>query len=198
MKSCYFVFNRSVLLCPNLYSVNPHNSRRTRYILVLVHSTAETIWTLSRDGFVSLTHGFSTMTDRRVKVTLRLTVSQSVTLGAESHLGLMTRYLAITIWQLRSCFYGDPSLTRGRVCLLYMLLGLPKAVFLVFESLGTRDHILLSQMWDFPFRRLLRLAGSRRRYSTLPLHGSTLTDRKRPLLSPINFRHGPHRKHLLL
>jgi hypothetical protein len=33
-------------------------------------------------------------------------------------------------------------------------------------SLGTRDHILLSQIWDFPFRRLLRLAGSRWRYST--------------------------------
>jgi hypothetical protein len=39
------------------------------------------------------------------------------------------------------------------------------------ESLGTRDHILLSQIWDFPFRRLLRLAGSRWRYSTPSLHG---------------------------
>jgi hypothetical protein len=28
----------------------------------------------------------------------------------------------IILWQLRSCFYGAPSLTRGRVCLLYMLL----------------------------------------------------------------------------
>jgi hypothetical protein len=35
---------------------------------------------------------------------------------------------------------------------------------------GTRDHILLSQIWDFPFRRLLRLAGSRWRYSILPPH----------------------------
>jgi hypothetical protein len=41
-----------------------------------------------------------------------------------------------------------------------------------FDSgLGTRDHILLSQIWDFPFRRLLRLAGSRWRYSTMPPHG---------------------------
>jgi hypothetical protein len=30
----------------------------------------------------------------------------------------------------------------------------------------------LSQMWDFPLRRLLRLAGSRWRYSTPPPHGS--------------------------
>jgi hypothetical protein len=41
------------------------------------------------------------------------------------------------------------------------------------ESLGTWDHILLSQIWDFPFRRLLRLAGSRWRYSTPPPHGPT-------------------------
>jgi hypothetical protein len=47
-----------------------------------------------------------------------------------------------------------------------MLLVLDSAVFLGSESLGTRDHILLSQIWDFPFRRLLRLAGSRWRYST--------------------------------
>jgi hypothetical protein len=33
----------------------------------------------------------------KVKVTLRLTVSQSVSLGVEPHLGLMTRHLAITI-----------------------------------------------------------------------------------------------------
>jgi hypothetical protein len=31
----------------------------------------------------------------KVKVTLRLTVSQSVSLGVEPHLGLMTRYLLL-------------------------------------------------------------------------------------------------------
>jgi hypothetical protein len=87
-----------------------------------------------------------------VEVTLRLTVSQSVSLGVEP--------------QLRSCFCGAPSLTRGRVCLLYMLLALASVVFLGSESRGTRDHILLPQIWDFPFRRLLRLAGSRWRHST--------------------------------
>jgi hypothetical protein len=50
---------------------------------------------------------------------------------------------------------------RGRVCLLYMLLALASAVFLVSEFIGTRDRISLSQIWDFPFRRLRRLAGSR-------------------------------------
>jgi hypothetical protein len=77
----------------------------------------------------------------------------------------------ITIWQLRSCFCGAPSLTKGRVCLCYMLLVLASAVFLGSESLGTWDHILLSRTWDFPFRRLLRLAGSRWRYSTPPPQG---------------------------
>jgi hypothetical protein len=32
----------------------------------------------------------------------------------------------IALWQLRSCFCGAPSLTRGRVCLLYMLLALAR------------------------------------------------------------------------
>jgi hypothetical protein len=43
-------------------------------------------------------------------------------------------------------FCGVPFLTRGRICLLYMLLALASAVFLGSESLGTRDHILLSQV----------------------------------------------------
>jgi hypothetical protein len=80
--------------------------------------------------------------------------------------------ICIILWQLRSCFSGAPSLMRGQVCILYMLLVLASAVFLGSESLGSRDHILLSQFWAFPFRRLLLLAGSRWKYSTPPPHGS--------------------------
>jgi hypothetical protein len=36
--------------------------------------------------------------------------------------------ICITVWQLRSCFCGTPSLTRGRICLFYMLLALASAV----------------------------------------------------------------------
>jgi hypothetical protein len=79
----------------------------------------------------------------------------------------------ITVWQLQSCFCGVPSLTWGQVCLLYMLLALASAVFLESESLGTRNHISLSPVWDFPLRHLLRLAGSQWRYSTPPPHGAT-------------------------
>jgi hypothetical protein len=89
-------------------------------------------------------------------------VSQSVSLGVEPHLGLMTlsneseSYVTTDgqsaslswykapirglrpdfycrteyVWQLRSWFRGAPSLTRGRVCLLYLQLALASAVFL--------------------------------------------------------------------
>jgi hypothetical protein len=70
----------------------------------------------------------------------------------------------ITLWQLWSSFSGAPSLTRGRLCLLYMLLALASVVLLGSESFGTRGNILLSQIWNFPFRRLLRLAGLWPRY----------------------------------
>jgi hypothetical protein len=55
-------------------------------------------------------------------------------------------------------FCGALSLTRWRVCLLYMLLALASAVLLWSESLCSRDHILLSHIWHFLFRRLPRLA----------------------------------------
>jgi hypothetical protein len=62
------------------------------------------------------------------------------------------------------------SLTRGWVCHLQLLLALASAVILGSESRGTRDDTLLSQIRDLPFRRFLRLAGLRWRYSTPPPH----------------------------
>jgi hypothetical protein len=70
-----------------------------------------------------------------------------------------------------SCVFvdlGRSFWTRGRVCCLQLLLILASAVILGSESLGTRNHILLSQIWDFPFRPLLRLAGIWWRYLTMP------------------------------
>jgi hypothetical protein len=83
----------------------------------------------------------------KVKVTLRLIVIQSVNLGVESHLGFMTRYLLLI--DSYSHVFWAPSLTRGRVCLLYRLLALASVFFVGTESLWTRDHILLSQIWEF-------------------------------------------------
>jgi hypothetical protein len=59
----------------------------------------------------------------RVRVTLRLTVSQSVCLGVEPNLVQLTRVcflLEISFRQLQVCNFVAPSLTRGLVCkLLY-------------------------------------------------------------------------------
>jgi hypothetical protein len=61
-----------------------------------------------------------------LKVTLRLTVSQSVCLGVEPNLGLLTRDFFL---KLLSChFLGAPFLTRGQVC------HVPVFVFEVYSS----------------------------------------------------------------
>jgi hypothetical protein len=102
--------------------------------------------------------------------------------------------LEIFFRQLRVCYVVAPSLKRGRVCYLLLLLILANAVPLESESCRTQDHILLPQFLrlpqpgesgpriyipqeqggldippstGFPFRRLLRLAELRWRYSML-------------------------------
>jgi hypothetical protein len=57
------------------------------------------------------------------------------------------------IFQLNTCGYSTyvtSSLTKGWICLLQLLLDLASAVILRSESRGTHDHILLSQIRDFP------------------------------------------------
>jgi hypothetical protein len=105
----------------------------------------------------------------RIKVTLRFAVyRQSVRLGAEP---LETH--GQNFFQFNTCGhnpYITSSLKRGWVCHLQLLLALASAFILGSESRGTRDHILRSQIRDFPFCRLLRRAGLRWRYSTPPPH----------------------------
>jgi hypothetical protein len=47
-------------------------------------------------------------------------------------------------------FSITPSLTRGRVCSLQLLLSLANSVVYVFESSRNNDHTLLSQIWHSP------------------------------------------------
>jgi hypothetical protein len=102
---------------------------------------------------------------------LQPTVSRPVCLGIKHPSGAYDQ-IFVNVRQLRVCSCGALSLTRGRVFRLQLLLDLASAVILGSESRGTRNHILLSQIRDFPFRRLLRLAGLRWRYSIPPPHGS--------------------------
>jgi hypothetical protein len=112
----------------------------------------------------------------RVRVTLRLVVyRQSVRLGAEP---LETHGQNFS--QLNSCGhspYITSSLMKRWVCHLQLLLALASAYILGSESCGTCDHILLSQIWDFLFCRLLWLAGFRWRYSTRLHMGKELTSK---------------------
>jgi hypothetical protein len=55
----------------------------------------------------------------KVKVILRLTVSQSVSKSRCRAPSGAHDQKFITVWQLRSCFCEAPSLMRGRVCLVY-------------------------------------------------------------------------------
>jgi hypothetical protein len=96
---------------------------------------------------------------------LRIGTSRGLPFGAYDR-------IFITVRQLLVCWCGALCLTRGRVCRLQLLLVLASADIFGFDSRGTHDHNLLSQIRDFPFRRFLRLAGLRWRYSTPPPHES--------------------------
>jgi hypothetical protein len=123
---------------------------------------------LSADYHSTAEH--STSHEWVLSLMLRPTISRPVCLGIKRPSGAYDQ-IFISVWQLRVCWCGALSLTSERVCRLQLLLILASAVILGSESRGARGHIILSQIRDFPFRRLLRLAGLRWRYSTPPPHG---------------------------
>jgi hypothetical protein len=147
----------------------------------------------------------SLLLSSKVKVTLRLMVSQSVLMSSPDSYGPVC---------------GAPLLTRGLVCHSKFLLVLASAVILGSESFGTLDPIyslrfetlptwlarypylypqeqgdpVISPGTGFPLRRLLRLAGSRWRYSTPPPYG-LLTEVSNQIQSHEDFRGFTQRLH---
>jgi hypothetical protein len=144
------------------------NSDLVWSLSILPWSKTDSVLVWSTTDFWFMT-GFILSLSLSLSLLLRPTVSRPVCLGIKHPFGAYDQIL-ITVRQLRSCWCGF-SLTRGRVCRLQLLLALASAVILGSESLGTRDYILLSQIRDFPFHRLLRLTGLRWRYSTPRPHG---------------------------
>jgi hypothetical protein len=85
---------------------------------------------------------------------LQLTVSWPVSLGIKHPSGAYDQ-ICITVRQLRVCWCGVLCLTRGWVCCSQLLLA-PASTFIPgSKSCGTCKHILLSQIRNFPFCRLL-------------------------------------------
>jgi hypothetical protein len=75
-------------------------------------------------------------------------VGQSV-LVSGTHLGLTTRS-ALLSDSCGFCWHDVPSLIRGWVYSLKLLLGLARSVIPRSKSCRTHDHMLLSQIWDPP------------------------------------------------
>jgi hypothetical protein len=123
---------------------------------------------------------------------VRPRISRPVCLGIKHPSGAYDQ-IVITVRLLRVCCCGAVPLTRGRVCRLQLLLALARAVILVSESRGTREHILLSQIRDFLFVASYDSqgygGGIRPRLRT---EYSLSTELDCSFLTP---RDGPHRKH---
>jgi hypothetical protein len=76
---------------------------------------------------------------------LRLMVSQQVFMGVRHPSGAHDQ-IFITVRQLRVCSCRAPSLTRGLVCSLQLLLGLASVAILGSEPRRTHGLVLVFQM----------------------------------------------------
>jgi hypothetical protein len=88
-----------------------------------------------------------------VEVNLRPTVSRPVRLGVRRPSGTRDQFLyllEIVFRQLRVCYFVAPSLTRGWMCNLLLLLILASTVPLGSESTGLKTIFYCPNSWDSP------------------------------------------------
>jgi hypothetical protein len=88
-----------------------------------------------------------------VEVTLWPTVRRPLSLGVRPPSGTRDQFFFlfdIFFTHLRVCYFVEPSLMRGRVCNLLLLMVLASAIPIGSGSRGTQDHILLSQFLRLP------------------------------------------------
>jgi hypothetical protein len=114
-------------------------------------SRTQSVWriTLMNPGLISTTPLILSLS-LSLSLMLRPTVSRPVSLGIKHTSGAYDQIVVI-VWQLLVCWFRAPTLSRGRVCLLQLLLVHASAVIFGSESRRTRGHILLSQIRDFLF-----------------------------------------------
>jgi hypothetical protein len=150
--------------------------RRKMHIQICIHSpigikthdlclwASENYMCLTTRGYLLLPHNKEQelLGRTQVKVMLRPTVSRPLSLGARQTSGTLDQFFSssfIILRQLRVHGCGTPSLMRGWVCSLQLLLGLPSAAFLGSESSGTHERILLSQNWNSPNLQVRKNSG---------------------------------------